>query len=124
MNGDRTAPRCGTDLAETQLELGPAQALSTIEYQRHRPEQTLLYQVIREQLENFIVDSASAPHPSLDLSNANCVPTSNAACSPTAFFACTATPVGTIACSLSPAKGGPFAYPAVEDAWRTLPLIW
>jgi len=61
-NSEHTALLCGTDLAETPLALGPRR-LSTIDYQRHQPEQTLLHEVIREHLEGFITGSRESAAP-------------------------------------------------------------
>jgi hypothetical protein len=63
----------------------PALAGDQVYYERRRPEETTLYQVVQEYLESFLAQVEAETGTHLTLSKTSSMPFSNAASSRTAF---------------------------------------
>ena len=93
-------------------------------YERHRPERTLLYQLIEEYYPALKAHLAAQDSPLPGYVEREWRPTSNAVVSSTVFCGCVAIPVMPSNCWRSAVSDGASAPVAVLGAWRRVPPCW
>src|SRR5215467_5831037 len=105
---------------EPALQRTPA--ANRVHYERRRPEETILYQLVQENLESFLGRSKPRVEAACrSLSKPSSMPSSPAAFSRTGFFACAVASAPTSSWSPSHASGAAFAPLAARGAWRKPP---
>ena len=94
-----------------------------IGYTRRQPEESVLYGVVRDEIETFLARARERDRPAPRFVERELAPISSAGSSPTASCGCTAMPAAVTAWWPSRARAGASVPPAVGGAWPTPPLV-